>query len=153
MDLMKRKMIQIAAAGLLFLAGAVTGSVATQHTAAVNKFGQPKTVIHIVAYKFRDATSQNDQEQAIAGIKEYGRQNSRHQEHLAENGAKPDTRLERRLRYRIHQRRGRRRLRGKPDSRCLAKEVGAASRDQCLVSGVQLIPDRTLGPESSTRYA
>ena len=70
MDLTKRRMIQFAAAGLLFLAGAVTGSVATQHTPAVNKFGQPKTVIHVVAYKFRDASSQNDQEQAIAGIKD-----------------------------------------------------------------------------------
>ena len=35
-----------------------------------NKFGQPKTVVHVVAYKFRDATSLNDQEQAIAGIKD-----------------------------------------------------------------------------------
>jgi len=70
MKVWKRGMIQMLAAGLLFLAGAVTGSVATQHLAAGNKFGQPKTVIHIVAYKFRDATSQNDQDQAIAGIKD-----------------------------------------------------------------------------------
>jgi hypothetical protein len=47
-----------------------TGTVATQHVSALNKFGQPKTVIHVVAYKFRDTTSQNDQDQAIAGIKD-----------------------------------------------------------------------------------
>src|SRR5260370_31985716 len=70
MELKKRVMIQISAAGALFLAGVATGSVATQHVSAVNKFGQPKTVIHVVAYKFRDATSQNDQDQAIAGIKD-----------------------------------------------------------------------------------
>jgi Stress responsive A/B Barrel Domain. len=46
------------------------GSVASQRVSAVNKFGQPKTVIHVVAYKFRDTTSQNDQDQAIAGIKD-----------------------------------------------------------------------------------
>ena len=70
MNLRKRGRVQVAAAGLLFLAGAVTGGVARQHLATGNKFGQPKTVIHIVAYKFRDATSQNDQDQAIAGIKD-----------------------------------------------------------------------------------
>ena len=37
---------------------------------ALNKFGQPKTVIHVVAYKFRPTTSLNDQEKAIAGIKD-----------------------------------------------------------------------------------
>jgi Stress responsive A/B Barrel Domain len=70
MIVMKRRLIQTAAAGLLFLAGAATGILARQHVSAVNKFGQPKTVIHVVAYKFRDATSQNDQDQAIAGIKD-----------------------------------------------------------------------------------
>ena len=57
-------------AALLFLAGIAVGSVLTRHVSAVNKFGQPKTVVHVVAYKFREATSLNDQEQAIAGIKE-----------------------------------------------------------------------------------
>ncbi len=70
MERKKRGMIQIAAAGALFLAGLATGTLATQRVSAVNKFGQPKTVIHVVAYKFRDATSQNDQDQAIAGIKD-----------------------------------------------------------------------------------
>jgi len=70
MELKKRGMIQISSACALFLAGMAAGSLASQHASALNKFGQPKTVIHVVAYKFRDATSQNDQDQAIAGIKD-----------------------------------------------------------------------------------
>ena len=55
---------------VLFLAGTVVGSIATRGVFALNRFGQPNTLIHVVAYKFKDATSQNDQEQAIAGIKD-----------------------------------------------------------------------------------
>ena len=55
---------------MLDLAGSVAGSALAQKVPAVNRFGQPKTVIHVVAYKFRDATSQNDQEQAINGIRD-----------------------------------------------------------------------------------
>jgi hypothetical protein len=57
-------------AGVLFLAGIVVGSLVTHTVSAVNRYGQPKTVVHVVAYKFRAATSLNDQEQAIAGIKD-----------------------------------------------------------------------------------
>jgi len=70
MDARKRRWIQIAMGVGLFLAGSVAGSALTQKVSAVNRFGQPKTVIHVVAYKFRDATSQNDQEQAINGIRD-----------------------------------------------------------------------------------
>ena len=65
-----RQAWQIAAAALLFAAGIATGSIATSHAAVINKFGQPKTVVHVVAYKFRDATSLNDQQEALAGIKD-----------------------------------------------------------------------------------
>ncbi len=54
----------------LFLTGVAAGSLATRTVSAVNKFGQPKTVVHVVAYKFRPTTSLNDQQQAIAGIKD-----------------------------------------------------------------------------------
>ncbi len=64
------RFIKPAARAALFLAGMVVGSLATLHVFAINKFGQPKTVVHGVAYKFRDTASQNDQEQAIAGIKD-----------------------------------------------------------------------------------
>jgi hypothetical protein len=65
-----RQAWQIAAAALLFAAGIATGSIATSQAATSNKFGQPKTVVHVVAYKFRDATSLNDQQEALAGIKD-----------------------------------------------------------------------------------
>jgi len=56
--------------GVLFLAGSVAGALAQKKTLAINHFGQPKTVVHVVAYKFRDTTSLNDQEQAINGIRD-----------------------------------------------------------------------------------
>jgi len=65
-----RRAISIAVGTALFLAGIVVGGVATQRVSALNRFGQPKTVIHTVAYKFKPTTSHNDQEQAIAGIKD-----------------------------------------------------------------------------------
>ncbi|HKN24855.1 MAG TPA: Dabb family protein [Candidatus Acidoferrum sp.] len=70
MPLANRRITPMLCATLLFLAGIVVGSVLTRQVSAINKFGQPKTVVHVVAYKFRDATSLNDQEQAIAGIKD-----------------------------------------------------------------------------------
>ena len=65
-----RRMRSLLAGSALFLAGAVVGSVATRGVSALNKFGQPKTVVHTVAYKFRPTTSLNDQQEAIAGIKD-----------------------------------------------------------------------------------
>jgi cell division protein FtsX len=65
-----RQFTKVIASSALFLSGIVVGSIATQHVSALNKFGQPKTVVHVVAYKFKDTTSQNDQDQAIAGIKD-----------------------------------------------------------------------------------
>jgi len=66
----KRRWLEIAGAVVLFLAGSVAGSAFTQKASPVNRFGQPKTVVHVVAYKFRGATSQNDQDQAIQGIRD-----------------------------------------------------------------------------------
>lgn len=54
----------------LFLGGLVVGSRPPGTAAALNKFGQPKTVVHTVAYKFKPTTSLNDQQQAISGIKD-----------------------------------------------------------------------------------
>jgi len=66
----RRRFIQATTAAALFLAGIAVGSLTTGHVLALNKFGMPKTVVHVVAYKFKDTTSQNDQEQAIRGIKD-----------------------------------------------------------------------------------
>jgi cell division protein FtsX len=62
--------ISVLAGCALFLAGIVAGSLATRSVSAINRFAQPKTVIHVVAYKFKAATSLNDQQQAITGIKD-----------------------------------------------------------------------------------
>ena len=70
MSKMNRRALSFLAGSALFLAGTVVGSLATRSVRAVNKFGQPKTVIHTVAYKFRPTTSLNDQQQAIAGIQD-----------------------------------------------------------------------------------
>ncbi len=70
MNSRNRRRMQIVMGIGLFLAGSVAGSAVAQKVSAVNRFGQPKTVIHVVAYKFRNTTSQNDQEQAINGIRD-----------------------------------------------------------------------------------
>jgi Stress responsive A/B Barrel Domain len=65
-----RPLLSVLSGSALFLAGIAVGSVATRKVSALTKFGMPKTVVHVVAYKFRDATSLNDQQQAIAGIQD-----------------------------------------------------------------------------------
>jgi len=70
MPIANRRVRSFLAASALFLAGTVVGTLVTRSVSALNKFGQPKTVIHTVAYKFRPTTSLNDQQQIIAGAKE-----------------------------------------------------------------------------------
>jgi cell division protein FtsX len=70
MALLNRRLIQFAAASAIFASGIAVGSIVTQKVSALNKYAQPKTVVHVVAYKFKDTTSLNDQQQAIAGIKD-----------------------------------------------------------------------------------
>jgi stress responsive alpha/beta barrel protein len=66
----KMRAAQIAAAMLIFAAGAAAGSQHAKSVAGQNHFGQPRTVLHVVVYKFKDATSNNDRENAINGIKD-----------------------------------------------------------------------------------
>ena len=66
----KKRIAQIALGGILFIAGVSAGSLRARSVAGQNHFGQPKTVLHVVIYKFKDATSNNDRENAINGIKE-----------------------------------------------------------------------------------
>jgi hypothetical protein len=66
---MKRSM-QIALGAALFFAGAAAGSLHARGAAVVNRFGQPKTVLHFVVYKFKDNVSNYDREKAINGIKD-----------------------------------------------------------------------------------
>src|ERR1700730_17480725 len=59
-----------AALGLsLFLAGVGAGTWHARRVEAQNRFGQPKTVIHMVVYKWKNTASQDDKDQALNGIK------------------------------------------------------------------------------------
>jgi hypothetical protein len=56
-------------AGFLW-AGSLSGAWQAHRAVAQNRFGQPKTVIHVVLYKWKDGVSDADKQKAIAGIKE-----------------------------------------------------------------------------------
>ena len=69
MGLALRRLSKIAAGAALFAAGVAAGNWHSMSVAAQNRFGQPKTVVHVVVYKWKNTTSQNDKDQALAGIK------------------------------------------------------------------------------------
>jgi len=66
---LQKRTAQIALGAALFISGVAAGTLHARST-AVRRFGQPKTVIHVVLYKFRDDVSNYDREKAIAGIKD-----------------------------------------------------------------------------------
>ena len=57
-----------AVAGAIFLAGIVAGTWHARGVAAQNRFGQPKSVVHVVVYKWKNTASEDDKEQALKGI-------------------------------------------------------------------------------------
>jgi hypothetical protein len=65
-----KRAIQIALGATIFVAGIQVGSLHARSAAVQNHFGQPKTVLHVVVYKFRDNVSNYDREKAINGIKD-----------------------------------------------------------------------------------
>jgi len=65
--------LQIVLCAALFAAGVAVGLLRPTNVSAQNKFGQPKTVLHVVVYKFKDATSENDRQKALDGIKDLAR--------------------------------------------------------------------------------
>jgi hypothetical protein len=70
MPLARKRAAQMGLGAAVFAAGIVTGSLLAGRTAAQNRFGQPRTVLHVVVYKFRDNVSNYDREKAINGIKD-----------------------------------------------------------------------------------
>jgi Stress responsive A/B Barrel Domain len=70
MRLVMKRMVQMAAGTALFFSGVAAGTLHARGAAVQNHFGQPKTVLHVVVYKFRDDVSNYDREKAIEGIKE-----------------------------------------------------------------------------------
>jgi cell division protein FtsX len=70
MKIWNRRLVVMAAAAAVFGAGVAAGARQNARSvAAQNRFGQPKTVVHIVVYKWKNTTSQNDKDLALAGIK------------------------------------------------------------------------------------
>src|SRR5258706_12941527 len=69
MEFAGRFFLKIAAGAVLFAAGMAAGNWHAQSVAAQNKFGQPKTVVHVAVYKWKSTTSQNDKDQALEGNK------------------------------------------------------------------------------------
>jgi antibiotic biosynthesis monooxygenase (ABM) superfamily enzyme len=69
----RKRIAQIAIGAALFVAGAAAGSFRASAVDAQNRFGQPKTVVHVVIYKFKDSVSEYDKQQALDGIKEVAR--------------------------------------------------------------------------------
>lgn len=64
-----RSLKSLTAATLLFGCGVLIGNWRAESVAAQNRFGQPKTVVHFVVYKWKNTASQDDKDKAIAGIK------------------------------------------------------------------------------------
>jgi Stress responsive A/B Barrel Domain len=65
-----KRAAQIVLGAALFVAGIEAGSLHARSAAAQHRFGQPKTVLHVVVYKFRDNVSNYDRERTINGIKD-----------------------------------------------------------------------------------
>src|SRR5256714_14312778 len=61
---------QIVLSAVIFGAGIAAGTLHARSAPVQNRFGQPKTVLHVVVYKFRDNVSNYDREKAINGIRE-----------------------------------------------------------------------------------
>lgn len=70
MTLARKRAAQIVLGAVIFAAGIAAGSLHARGAAVQNRFGQPKTVLHVVVYKFKDSVSNNDREKAINGIKD-----------------------------------------------------------------------------------
>jgi cell division protein FtsX len=69
MNFWSHRLVKIAAAAALFAVGFAAGTWRTRTVEAQNRFGQPKSVLHVVVYKWKNFASQDDKDQAIKGIK------------------------------------------------------------------------------------
>src|SRR6266478_7211029 len=57
-----KRVLQTALGAAIFIAGTAAGSLHARSAAVQNRFGQPKTVLHVVVYKFKDNVSNYDRE-------------------------------------------------------------------------------------------
>jgi len=66
----RKRAVWVALGAAWFAAGVAAGGLSTRSTAVQNRFGQPKTVLHVVVYKFKDNVSNYDREKTINGIRD-----------------------------------------------------------------------------------
>src|SRR2546426_376465 len=64
------RVIHVTTLVVVFAGGAMFGSWHVRNAAAQNNFGQPKSVIHVVIYKWKDAVSDADRQKALDGVKD-----------------------------------------------------------------------------------
>jgi stress responsive alpha/beta barrel protein len=69
MTLANRRTLNVIFGAALFIAGITFGDWRAHSVSAQNKFGQPKTVLHVVIYKWKPGISEGDQQRTIDGIK------------------------------------------------------------------------------------
>lgn len=69
MRLTRHRWMSGVAAIALFVGGFAAGSRRAGRVEAQNRFGQPKTVIHVVVYKWKSFASQDDKDQVMKGLK------------------------------------------------------------------------------------
>ena len=70
MRMARKRVVNFSLGAALFLAGIAVGNWhADSVAAAQNRFGQPKSVIHFVIYKWKNTTSEDDKEKALGGLK------------------------------------------------------------------------------------
>ncbi len=65
-----KRAAQMALSVAIFAAGIAAGALHARGAPVQNRFGQPKTILHVVVYKFKDNVSNYDREKAINGIKD-----------------------------------------------------------------------------------
>src|SRR5262249_53973734 len=69
MTVSKRRFAQVSLGAAVFVAGGTAGTLFARSGVAQNRFGQPKTGLHVVGYKFRGTVSNADREETLNGIK------------------------------------------------------------------------------------
>jgi hypothetical protein len=69
MTLASHRILNVIFGAALFFAGISAGNWHARSVSAQNKFGQPKTVLHVVIYKWKPGVSEGDQKRTIDGIK------------------------------------------------------------------------------------
>lgn len=62
------------AAAVILFAGSLVGARQAAQAAAVNKFGTPKTIIHVSLIKWKDGVSDEEKQKALDGVKEMAAQ-------------------------------------------------------------------------------